>query len=131
MSDQETEPPLVKPTVTATQQNTLTAAIVAIGALLPGKVAPVAIGMIAPFISEGIIWFVRERATEWLAERKATAPARRTERYLRQMQKELRKMKPNDPDMPLLQTRIREVTDRLHAHKISQLEMQAPTPPQA
>lgn len=123
-SDTSTKPAVQPITTTAT----LTAALVGLAALLPGKVLPTAAGMLAPFVSQGCIWLAREWANDWLAERKSQAPIRRAERYLRQMTRQLDSLKPNDPQRGPLELKIAQLADRLHEHKLSQLELK-PIPP--
>ncbi len=115
--------PAVVPTTQLTATATLTAALVGLAALLPGKVLPAAAGMIAPFLSQGLMWLGSEWAKEWLAERKVQAPTRRAERYLRQMNRQLRKMKSSDAQRAALELKITQLSDRLHEHKLNELEL--------
>ncbi|HET9502560.1 MAG TPA: hypothetical protein VFO93_03405 [Hymenobacter sp.] len=59
-SDSSGKPATQPVTTTAT----LTAALVGLAALLPGKVLPTAAGMLAPFASQGVMWLAREWANE-------------------------------------------------------------------
>ncbi|MGI4874487.1 MAG: hypothetical protein ACRYFX_25300 [Janthinobacterium lividum] len=110
-------------------KDAITTALVGLAALLPGKIMPAVAGMCAPFLSVGITSLVGEWWQERLADRKASAPTRRSERYLQQMEKQLRNLPPTAPERPQLAAHIQQLRERLHEHRMSELVVVPPTPP--
>jgi len=102
-------------------KDAIASAWVLLAGLLPGKLAPIAVGALAPFVGRGLAWLVQEQAQEWVADRKASAVTRRAERYLAQMEKRAKRLPPNSPARLQLEQQLLELSKSIHEHRMSEL----------
>ena len=118
MSDESTPKPVSAASIEL--KDAIASAWVLLAGLLPGKLAPIAVGALAPFVGRGVAWLVQEHAQEWVAER-----------YLAQMEKRAKRLPPNSPARLQLEQQVLELSKSIHEHRMSELiVVSTKTPPE-